>query len=113
MTPASSILDPNSSFRFTERLRLETLAEGFNLTNHVNGVTLNGIFGTGIYPSNPSSTFKQITAVGDPRTFQFGVRASLYDDQMVTTLLSTVLGLNLGPMGPSPAHEPQLAARGP
>src|SRR5206468_11522054 len=29
------------SFRITERLRLEAIAEGFNLTNHVNGVTLN------------------------------------------------------------------------
>jgi hypothetical protein len=64
------------SFQLAERLRLEALAEGFNLTNHVNGVTLNGVFGTGTYPANSSPTFKQITAVGDPRTFQFAVRAS-------------------------------------
>jgi hypothetical protein len=62
------------SFQLTERLRLEALAEGFNLTNHVNGVSLNGVFGTGVYPSNPSATFKQITAVGDPRAFQLGLR---------------------------------------
>ena len=62
-------------FQITERLRLEALAEGFNLTNHVNGVTLNGTFGTGVYPSNPSPTFKQVTAVGDPRTFQLAIRA--------------------------------------
>jgi hypothetical protein len=64
------------NFQLSEKLRLQLLAEGFNLTNHVNGVTLNGVFGTGLYPNNPSPTFKQITAVGDPRTFQFGIRAS-------------------------------------
>jgi len=62
------------SFRVSERLRLEALAEGFNMTNHMNGVTLNGVFGTGAYPASPSSTFKQITAVNDPRTMQFALR---------------------------------------
>jgi hypothetical protein len=37
-------------------------------------VTLNGNFGTGSYPANPSPTFGQVTAVGDPQTFQFAVR---------------------------------------
>jgi hypothetical protein len=64
------------SFQLSEKFRLQALAEGFNLSNHVNGVTLNGVFGTGAYPTNPSSTYKQITAVGDPRTFQFAVRVS-------------------------------------
>ncbi len=63
-------------FQITERLRLEAIAEGFNLTNHVNGVTLNGVFGAGAYPTNPSPTFKQITAVGDPRAFQLALRMS-------------------------------------
>jgi hypothetical protein len=63
------------SFRFGDRLRLEALLEGFNLTNRVNVVTLNGNFGAGAYPGNPASTFGQTTAVNDPRTFQFGVRA--------------------------------------
>jgi len=63
-------------FQITERLRLDAIAEGFNLTNHVNGVTLNGVFGAGPYPANPSSTFKQITAVGDPRAFQLALRAT-------------------------------------
>ena len=62
------------SFRFSEKLRLEALAEAFNLTNHMNGVTLNGVFGTGAYPTNPSPTYKQITAVDDPRTMQFALR---------------------------------------
>lgn len=63
-------------FQLTERLQLEAIAEGFNLTNHVNGVTLNGVFGTGTYPTNPLPTFKQITAVGDPRAFQFALRVT-------------------------------------
>lgn len=58
----------------TEKLRLQAMIEGFNLTNHVNGVTLNGVFGTGTFPTNPSVTFKQITAVDDPRSFQLAVR---------------------------------------
>ena len=62
------------SFPLTERLRLQMLAEGFNLTNHVNGVSLNGNFGTGAYPTNPSSSFRQVTAVGDPRAFQLAMR---------------------------------------
>ncbi len=62
------------SFRISEALRLEAMAEAFNLTNHLNGVTLNGVFGGGAYPGNPSPTFKQITAINDPRTLQFAVR---------------------------------------
>jgi len=61
-------------FQITEKVRLEALAEGFNLTNHVNGVTMNGVFGAGTYPVNPSPTFKQVTAVNDPRSLQLGVR---------------------------------------
>jgi TonB-dependent receptor-like protein len=56
------------------RAQLEVLAEGFNLTNHVNVVTRNTNFGSGAYPTNPSPTFGQITAVGEPRSFQFGAR---------------------------------------
>jgi hypothetical protein len=64
------------SFSLGERVRLEAMAEAFNVLNHVNGVTLNGTFGTGAYPANPSPTFRQITAVGDPRTFQLALRFS-------------------------------------
>lgn len=53
---------------------MEGLAEAFNLTNHVNGVTLNGVFGAGAYPSNPSSTYRQITAVNDSRSLQLALR---------------------------------------
>jgi Carboxypeptidase regulatory-like domain/TonB dependent receptor len=61
-------------FRLRGRVELEGLAEGFNLTNHRNVLTRNTNFGSGAYPTNPSATFGQITAVGDPRTFQFGIR---------------------------------------
>ena len=64
----------SKEFRIMARLRIEGLVEGFNLTNHTNVVTLNGNFGPGAYPTNPSPTFGQVTAVGDPRSVQFGVR---------------------------------------
>jgi hypothetical protein len=55
-------------------VRLEGQLEAFNLTNRVNNLTLNTNFGSGAYPTNPSSNFGQVTAVGDPRSLQFGVR---------------------------------------
>jgi hypothetical protein len=62
------------TFAVRDRLRLEGLVEAFNLTNRVNVVTINGNFGAGAYPSNPSSTFGQTTAVSEPRSVQLGVR---------------------------------------
>ncbi|MEI9973190.1 MAG: hypothetical protein WDO73_14775 [Ignavibacteriota bacterium] len=64
------------TFALSERVQLLMLAESFNTLNHVNVVTLNGVFGTGAYPGSPLPTFRQITAVNDPRTFQFGLRFS-------------------------------------
>jgi hypothetical protein len=61
-------------FPVNERVRLEALAEAFNALNHVNGVTLNGVFGSGAYPTNPSPTFMRTTAVGDPRSLQLAIR---------------------------------------
>jgi len=60
--------------RLGGRVQVEALVEGFNLTNHQNVLTRNANFGPGAYPSNPSPTFGQITAVGEPRSFQFGAR---------------------------------------
>jgi hypothetical protein len=62
------------SFPIGEHVRLETVVEAFNALNHVNGVTLNGVFGSGAYPNNPSPTFQQMTAASDPRTMQFALR---------------------------------------
>lgn len=62
------------SFQFGQSLRLEGSAEAFNLTNRVNNLTRNVNFGSGAYPASPLSNFNQITAVGDPRSFQFALR---------------------------------------
>ena len=62
------------AFRLTERVRLEGIVEGFNLLNRVNGVTRNGTFGSGIYPTNPLPTFGQTLSVSDPRTLQLALR---------------------------------------
>jgi len=56
------------------RLRVQGLVEAFNVTNRVNVVSINGNFGAGAYPANPSSTFGTVTAVGDPRALQLGAR---------------------------------------
>ena len=62
------------AFRLSGSVRLEGLAEVFNLTNRVNNLTRNTNFGSGVYPTSPLPTFNQITAVGEPRTWQFGLR---------------------------------------
>ena len=61
-------------FALGPTLRVEGIAEVFNVTNRRNDLTRVGNFGAGAYPANPSPTFNQITAVGDPRAFQLGVR---------------------------------------
>jgi len=53
---------------------VEGMVEGFNVTNRTNVLARNPVFGTGAYPTNPLPDFGTVTAVGDPRTFQFGVR---------------------------------------
>jgi hypothetical protein len=62
------------SFRLTEGTRIEGMIEAFNLTDRVNPITRNTTFGPGSYPTNPVASFNTVTAVGDPRTLQFGVR---------------------------------------
>ena len=64
------------SFPLSAGRRIEAMLEAFNLTDRVNPITRNATFGSGSYPSNPSSSFNTITAVGDPRTLQFGLRYS-------------------------------------
>ncbi|PYT18672.1 MAG: hypothetical protein DMG59_03380 [Acidobacteria bacterium] len=62
------------TFPIGEHLRLEGIAEAFNLLNHRNNLTRNGTFGSGAYPTNPSPSFGQITAINDPRIIQFALR---------------------------------------
>ena len=64
------------AFRIAHRIRLEGLAEAFNLSNRVNNLTRTTSFGSGSYPTNPAANFNQITAVGDPRTLQFALRVA-------------------------------------
>jgi hypothetical protein len=64
------------TFTLHGRAKLEALAEVFNLTNRENVVAMNGNFGPGAYPTNPSPTFGQTTAVGEPRSVQLGLRFS-------------------------------------
>jgi hypothetical protein len=61
-------------FRLPNGVQIEGTVEGFNITDRVNSLTRNVTFGAGSYPANPNSTFNQITAVGDPRSFQLRVR---------------------------------------
>jgi hypothetical protein len=56
--------------------RIEGMLEAFNVTNRVNPVTRNTTFGTGSFPSAPLAAFNTVTAVGDPRTLQLGLRMS-------------------------------------
>ena len=62
------------SFSLGERVRMEALAEAFNVLNHRNDLTRNGVFGSGAYPASPVATFGQITAVNDSRAIQFALR---------------------------------------
>jgi len=62
------------TFPIGERLHLEAIADIFNILNHPNYEIPNNSFGTGVYPTNPSATFGQPTAVADPREAQFALR---------------------------------------
>ncbi|MGE3959440.1 MAG: TonB-dependent receptor [Vicinamibacterales bacterium] len=64
------------SFQLGGGRRIEGMLEAFNLTNRANPVARNNNFGTGSYPSSPLASFNRVTAVGDPRTLQLGVRVS-------------------------------------
>ena len=68
-TPASAA--PSASPRASAS---RPCAEAFNLLNHRNNLTRNGNFGPGAFPSTPSPTFGQITAVDDSRSLQLALR---------------------------------------
>lgn len=58
-------------FRLTERMRLEALAEGFNVFNRANLQLPNNVFGTG---PTPRAGFGSPNAAADPRQLQLGLR---------------------------------------
>lgn len=62
------------TFTLTERWNLETIAEAFNALNHRNDMLPNATWGTSTYPSTPSASFGQATAVGDSRSVQLALR---------------------------------------
>ena len=70
---ASLDLRLSRRFRFTERVGLELLAEGFNILNRANLAIPNNTFGTG---TTPLPSFRQPTGAFDSRQFQFGLRLS-------------------------------------
>jgi hypothetical protein len=49
------------------------MLEAFNLFNHVNTVNVNNTIGTA---PTPSPAFRQVTAIGDMRQIQLGVKWS-------------------------------------
>ncbi len=62
------------AFALGGRTRLEALVEAFNLTNHMNVITVQGNFGSGAYPLSPAPNFGAPTSVGEPRSLQLGMR---------------------------------------
>ena len=74
-TCGTSTLDMRISraLTFSTSQRIELMLEGFNLFNRTNVVNVNNTIGNGPVPA---ATFQQVTAVGDMRQFQLGVRWS-------------------------------------
>jgi hypothetical protein len=62
------------AFRIRGRVQIDGLVEGFNLFDRRNNLARVTVFGTGAYPTNPAPNFGTITVVGDPRSWQFGLR---------------------------------------
>lgn len=62
------------TFAIREGIHLEAMAELFNTLNHPNFEIPNNSFGTGVYPTSPSPTFGEPTAVADPREAQLALR---------------------------------------
>jgi hypothetical protein len=62
------------TFHLGSRVSVEGTVEAFNLTNRHNVLTRNGTFGTGAYPTAPSASFRQVTAIGEPRSLQLSTR---------------------------------------
>ena len=70
----TSSLRISRAFRLRGGGRIEGLLEAFNLTDRANAITRNTTFGTGSLPVESRASFNTVTAVGDPRTLQVGLR---------------------------------------
>jgi hypothetical protein len=64
------------TFALDKRFRLQGIAEAFNLVNTRNDLFPTGNFGTGTYPTSPSSTFGTPTNAADPRSIEFAAKLS-------------------------------------
>jgi hypothetical protein len=74
--PAQANVDLRVSHRFAAggRTTLEGIFEVFNLFNRANYTAVNNVFGAGSYPSQPLSTFGQLTQSGPPRQVQLALK---------------------------------------
>ena len=66
---------PRPRLPIGERFHLQTIAEAFNVLNHRNNQIPNGTFGTGTYPTAPSSPTAKHSS-SRPRGIQFAARLS-------------------------------------
>ena len=64
------------AFPLSERFKLQMIVETFNALNHRNNQIPNGTWGSGAYPTNPSSAFGQANAVFDPRNVELAAKLS-------------------------------------
>jgi len=71
---ATTSLRVSRTFALGARARVEALVEAFNLLNRRNDLARITVFGAGAYPDNPAPSFGTVTAVGEPRAVQFGLR---------------------------------------
>ena len=76
--PAQITVDVRGSrtFRLTGRVRVDVLAECFNLLNRTNYTEINNVFGAGAFPSDPLPTYGQFQKAGPPRQLQLALRVS-------------------------------------
>jgi hypothetical protein len=74
--PAFASVDARISrlFNLSERLKLELIAEAFNLFNRFNIQDINDVYGRATFSQPPLSTFGTPNAAFDPREIQFAVR---------------------------------------
>ena len=61
------------TFGLGKSRKLDVMVEGFNVFNRANVVNINNTIGNN---PTPSPTFRQVTAVGDMRQFQLGIRCT-------------------------------------
>ena len=71
---STTSLRVSRTFALGSRARVEALVEAFNLLNRRNDLARITVFGAGAYPANPAPNFGTVTAVGEPRAVQFGLR---------------------------------------